>query len=337
MSTITHIDAQTVARLLGPAGAVEALRRALQSGFDPAQDHARIADPLEHGEFLLMPSETATAAGVKVLTVAPGNPALGLQRIQGLYLLFDATTLTPTHLVDGPALTDLRTSAVSVAAIYDALLGSADPLDVVVYGAGPQAVAHVRTLEAVLDGRRAIASISTVVRTPERVDSTAPFTRVLRSGSDEAHAATAAAGLILCTTTARTPLFPGDLVRDDAVVVAVGSHEPDARELDADLMARADVAVEAIDVALRECGDVIMAIDEGKLSADRLLTMRGVVTGQDPLSGDRPFVFKSAGMPWQDLVIAEAIAAAHDGRGGTPVEAGAGAGAGAGAVVGADG
>lgn len=107
------------------------------------------------------------------------------------------------------------------------------------------------------------------------------------------------------------------------------STKPDARELDAELMARADVAVEATDVALRECGDVIMAIDEDKLSVDRLLTMRGVVTGQDPLSGDRPFVFKSAGTPWQDLVIAEAIAAAYDQRGSAPVDAEA--------LVGADG
>ena len=312
MSAIQLIDAPTTQQLLGPAGAVKALRNALRDGYQPEDDHARIADPLARGEFLLMPSETGSAVGVKVLTVAPENPALGLQRIQGLYLLFDQHTLAPTHIIDGPALTDLRTSAVSIAATLDPLLRSSAPLEVVVYGAGPQAEAHVRTLRDTLAGHREIAGVTSIVRSPEKVRADAPFDRVIANGTDDAHAATRAAGLILCTTTARTPLFDGALVRRDAVVVAVGSHEPDARELDGALLGRANVVVEARDVALRECGDVIMAIGEGHLSTDDLLTMHDVVRGEATLQADRPFVFKSAGMPWQDLVIAEAIARAFD-------------------------
>lgn len=336
-AAIGYIGHATAKELLSPAVAVEALRRTLEGGYRPEGDHARIADPLAHGEFLLMPSETETAAGIKVLTVAPGNPERGLQRIQGLYILFDAQTLAPTSLIDGPALTDLRTSAVSLAAVRDPLLRDDSPLEVVVYGAGHQAEAHVRTLRAVLEGRRGIASVACVVRNPDRVGADlvgsdrsaagrsgseragagrsgagAPFTEVLRSGSAEAEAATARAGLILCTTTARSPLFRGDLVRDDAVVVAVGSHEPDARELDARLMGRADVVVEERGVALRECGDVVMAIAEGALRAEELIPLADYVTGAAVPRGDRPLVFKSAGMPWQDLVIARAIADAGD-------------------------
>lgn len=331
--SIEYIDRATAQELLSPADAVEALRRTLLAGYRPERDHARVADPLARGEFLLMPSETDAAVGVKVLTVAPGNPARGLQRIQGLYILFDAQTLAPTRLIDGPALTDLRTAAVSLAAVRDPLLRDDGSLDVVVYGAGHQAEAHVRTLRAVLDGRREIASVACVVRSPDRVsadriaadadDSRSgadrahagpPFTEVLRSGSAEAEAATARAGLILCATTARTPLFRGGLVRDDAIVVAVGSHEPDARELDAELMGRADVVVEERDVALRECGDVVMAVAAGALRAEELIPLADYLTGTATVRGGRPLVFKSAGMPWEDLVIAEAIADARDQR-----------------------
>mgnify|MGYP001244129123 CR=1 FL=1 len=310
-ASIRYIDAGTVLRLLSPTDAVQAIRRALQAGYRPEHDHRRTANPLSHGEFLLMPSEAGDAAGIKVLTVAPGNPARGLPRIQGVYVLLDARTLAPRYLIDGPSLTELRTAAVSLAAVKDALAGDS-PLDVAVFGTGPQGLAHVRTLHEVLEGTRAVRSVTALVRGTRAVASGGYFTHVARIGSTEAGAALAAAGLIICATTARTPLFDGSVVRDDAIVIAVGSHEPDARELPSSLMGRADVIVEDLAAALRECGDVIMAIDDGSLSRDRLLLMADIVSGSGSPHGDRPIVFKSAGMPWEDLVIAAAVADAHD-------------------------
>ena len=87
----------------------------------------RMAVPLAAGQFLLMPAELAAASdgpsavGIKVATVAPGNAGSGVPRIQGLYLLFDATTLSPQAVLDGSALTTLRTPAVSVAAVLPRL------------------------------------------------------------------------------------------------------------------------------------------------------------------------------------------------------------------------
>ncbi|MBS3177275.1 MULTISPECIES: ornithine cyclodeaminase family protein [unclassified Pseudoclavibacter] len=312
---IPFLDASDVEALLTPTAAVDALRRALAGGFRPETDHARIFEQLDGGEFLLMPAETATSTGIKVLTIAPDNPARGLARIQGLYVLFDSATLSPRALIDGPALTDIRTSAVSVAAIRDALERDSGTLDIVVFGAGPQARAHVRTVRAVLEGTRLVGSVTSVVRSPARVTTGADFDAVVAAGTEEAGAATRAAGLILCTTTASTPLFEDDVVRDDAVVVAVGSHSPDARELPGALLGRSDVIVEDIGAALRECGDVVLAIDEGHLAADDLIPMGDLVRGSRGLRGGRPVVFKSAGMSWEDLVLAQAIADADGRRG----------------------
>ncbi len=308
---VPFIDHAGVERLLTPRAAVDALRRTLQDGFRPESDHQRILEPLAHGEFLLMPSETSEYAGIKVITLAPENPARGLARIQGLYLLCDPETLSLSCLIDGPALTDLRTPAVSLAATQD-LLAEGDTLDVVLYGAGHQGQGHLRTLQDVLRGRRPIGTVTAIVRNPEGAGSIDGVTRTVRAGSDEAADATAAAGLIMCTTTARTPLFDGSLVRDDAVVIAVGSHEPDARELPSDLMARSDVVIEDVATALRECGDVVMAIEDGPLTHDDLIPMADLLTGAAGLHGDRPVVFKSSGMSWEDLVIAAAIARAYD-------------------------
>jgi ornithine cyclodeaminase/alanine dehydrogenase-like protein (mu-crystallin family) len=290
------LDAAAVASL-GPAGAVRAITDALRDGLDPAGDPPRAAVGLEHGQFLLMPSETAVAAGVKVATVAPGNPGRGLPRIQAVYLLFDRETLALRAVLDGAALTTLRTPAVSVAAVLPAL--PERPLRAAVIGAGPQATGHVATLNAV----RPLASTTYLVRNPSRIALDA-----VRLGTADAYEALRAADVVVCATSARTPPFDSAPLRDDAVMIAVGSHEPDARELDAALLGRATVVVEDVATALREAGDVVLAIAEGALTADDLVPMRDLVTGAVTPSADRPLVFKSVGMSWQDLVVAEAVA-----------------------------
>ena len=121
------------------------------------------------------------------------------------------------------------------------------------------------------------------------------------------------ADVVVCATSARSPVFDSALLRDDAVVVAVGSHEPDARELDAPLLGRATVVVEDIATALREAGDVVLAIAESMLTAADLVPMRDVLTGDVALPTDRPLVFKSVGMSWQDLVVAAAVVRCSEG------------------------
>jgi ornithine cyclodeaminase len=117
----------------------------------------------------------------------------------------------------------------------------------------------------------------------------------------------AAADVVCCCTTAREPLFDGALVADHATVVAIGSHEPAARETDEALAARATVVVESRTSALREAGDVILAIDAGATTADRLVTLAELVRGEATPAAGRPRLFKSTGMSWEDAVVAGAL------------------------------
>lgn len=290
-----YFDAAAVAAL-GPAAAVEAITGALRAGIDPAADTPRQAIDLTHGQFLLMPSEGSGAAGVKVATVAPDNPQRGLPRVQAAYLMFDSATLTLRAALDGTALTTLRTPAVSVAAVLDRL--PARSIRIAVVGAGPQAIGHVAAFAAV----RTIDRATYLVRDRSRTS-----LDVVALGSEQAEQALRSADVVVCATSAREPVLDTALLRDDAVVVAVGSHEPDARELDAALLGRSTVVVEDVATALREAGDVVLAITDGALTAADLVPMRSVVTGRTTVPADRPLVFKSVGMSWQDLAVATAV------------------------------
>jgi ornithine cyclodeaminase len=231
-----------------------------------------------------------------VVTVAPDNPGRGLPRIQAAYLLFDQDTLALRAVLDGTALTTLRTPAVSVAAVLDRLPNR--PLRVAVIGAGPQATGHVATLAAV----RPLDDATYLVRDPSRAALAALALR-----STQADEVLRRADVVVCATSARSPVFDSALVHDHAVVIAVGSHEPDARELDATLLGRATVIVEDVETACREAGDVVLAIADGTLTAADLVPMRAVVAGAFAPPADRPLVFKSVGMAWQDLVVATAV------------------------------
>jgi len=306
--TIPWFDAAAIAAACSPARAVAAIDEAVRRGAADADGPGRISVPLQRGEFLLMPAEAAGAVGIKVLTVAPGNAAAALPRIQGVYLLFDQTTLAPAAILDGIALTTLRTPAVSVAAVLPRLRLDTGPLNLVIFGAGPQAIAHEATVRSALEGVRDIGSVDYVVRDPQRAATALGATAlVLASGSPAAASAIREADLIVCATSAREPLFDSALVKNTATVIAVGSHEPAARELDAALFARSFVVVETVAAALAEAGDVVLAIGEDAIGADALVPMADMIGGAVNIPVDRPVVFKSVGMSWQDLAIAQVV------------------------------
>lgn len=305
MDDITTIDYDSAFTRLSPAGAVAALRDAIRAGRVPSSDPLRASLPVDNGAFLLMPSVSSTAFGIKLLSVANADYRPDLARIKGTYVLFDATTLAPTAYIDGAAITNLRTPAVSLAGVLDFFSPAPVSLHVVIFGTGPQARAHAATVRDCFPECELDLVFCSRSR-PDDVD-----LNWVEAGSDKARGLTRSADLILLTTTAREPIIHRGDVSDSAVIIAVGSHEPDAREVAGDIMRDAHVIIEDWDATFAEGGDVILAEKEGTITRDRLVTWTDVITGQATVERDRPIVFKFTGMAWEDLVIAEAIAAQH--------------------------
>jgi ornithine cyclodeaminase len=313
--TARFITAEEITGSFSFLSAVNAIEEALLGGLDPAGDLPRSILPIEKGELLLMPSTSVEGSGMKVLTIAPNNPALNEPRIQGLYLLFDKDNLSISSILDGAALTTYRTPAISLAAVRKALELSPGEISVVVFGSGPQAISHIQTLAA-LDAK--VTSVVFVVRDIEKAQKRIPDVaqmgltsdcaiQILGADSHEVNQHLQQADLVIAATTARTPLFDSTLLKQSVIVIAVGSHEPDFREVDSKLVARAQVVVETRASALREAGDVIMAIGDGSVTAQSLHELADVVCGRTTLNREQPIFFKSSGMSWEDLVIARAI------------------------------
>lgn len=312
--SLPYFDSTAVRAATPWTTAIAALEHALLNGVDPEDDSPRWFSPVPNGEFLLMPASGQRYSGIKALTVAPANPVRGLEKIQGVYILFDSDTLAPLATMDGNELTAIRTPATTLLAVKHILASAPDGArrshesterkHVLVFGAGVQALNHLRAAHAVLPE----ASFAVVGRRPERV--TALIGQLATEGIEVrpgSQAEVPDADVVICATSSRTPLFDGGLVAPGAVVAAVGQHGLDAREVDAGLVLRSDVVVEGRASALREAGDLIPARSAEEWEAIRPANLRDLVKGEFERSPGRPCLYAGVGMAWEDLATAAVV------------------------------
>lgn len=283
----------------------DALEEALRAGLPGEIDPPRQFMDLPNGEMLMMPSRVTGVPTIKIVTILhdPDGPGA---RIKGVHLVCDPVSLAPRVIMDAAALTVMRTTAVSIVALR--ALAPSDAKRVVIFGAGPQGAAHLDAIAA----EWPIEDVTVCARRLERAEGMVaaarerhPNLRIEAVESSEASSRTSTADIIVCATTATTPVFddPGH----DVTAVAVGGHSPTGRELPGPLVARSFVAVEDREAAMREAGDVVMPINEGLMTAEAISAdLTDLVTKSFDLPGSR--IFKSMGMGWEDAVVSARIA-----------------------------
>jgi ornithine cyclodeaminase len=219
-------------------------------------------------------------------------------------VLFEALSLTPVLLLDGAALTEVRTAAVSAWATD--VLAPPDAKTLVLFGSGPQARAHLRALADI----RALEEMVLVALDDRSASELLALAgslgiRARRAGASEV----ARADIVCCCTSSPVPLFDGNLLRPGTHVIAIGSHLPDRRELDTATVLRSVVVVETRASALAGAGDLIIPVKEGALgaelvAADLFELARGLIPPRD--EGDVT-LFKSVGVAFEDLAMARAV------------------------------
>jgi 1-piperideine-2-carboxylate/1-pyrroline-2-carboxylate reductase [NAD(P)H] len=315
MTGIPFLAGTDLATLATEAEAVGFLEEALRSGLvDPENDSPRLFSPAPGGEFLIMPTVGPAWSGVKLVTLAPGNPKRGRPKVQGVYAVISSGDLAPRMLMDAVELTLIRTPATTVLAIKKLLAGGSDrggePLPVAVFGTGPQAERHLRCLAAVL------GTLDAVV-VGHRAGSTAAFAQRCAAGGLTVRAGEADdvrnVAVVICATSSSTPVLDDRLVPDDAVVAAVGAHGLDRAELPPELIRRSDIVVESRASAMRESGNLIGARSAEEWAAlPPIANIADLVAGRFERRAGHPAVFSGVGMAWEDLVIATAIYERHE-------------------------
>jgi alanine dehydrogenase len=287
------IDVQAEAFALLAAGrAVEGLRAVARSEDPPG---VAIFNPC----FL----RGGAGYGVKVVSDFYGNSARGLPRMSAVITLFDGETGMPRTLMEGGYVTDLRTGAGTALAARH--LARQDSRVLAVIGAGRVARNQVEALSTLFDFEK----ILLFTRTRGRGEALArSFPRAELVDSPEA--ALRDADIVVAATTSKVPVVQGAWLKPGAFVAAVGAYVAENRELDDEAITRA--ACHVIDSradVLERAGDFLIPIAKKLLRREQVADIAEIISGARP--GRRSprdiVVFKSSGVPIQDLVTAQHI------------------------------
>ncbi len=312
---LSEADVQQVLTMPLALSAVEAAHRELADAAapqgQPAQDTPRARTRLPQTTLHLLHG------------ALPGHGVLGFKaytsnrsgnRFQ--VHLFDAASGVLKAILAADFLGMMRTGAASgVAAKFLARPGAQVAG---VFGAGWQAEGHVLALCAALPLQR----VNVFARDAARL---ADFCRRLseQTGVDVRPAASPEAlvreaEVLGTVTTAAAPLFDADWLQAGAHINAAGSNSLIRQEVSEAAIRKCGlIAVDTVDAALKEAGDLLPLFEKGRLQSRQLVELGDIMVGRRPGRSDAEQItlFESQGLAVQDLALASRVLALAEARG----------------------
>jgi alanine dehydrogenase len=262
--------------------------------------------PGREGILFAMPAylPSAGALTTKLVSLFPLNAGSALPTHQAVIVAFDAETGEPRALLDGTAITALRTGAASALSVR--LLAREDASVLALLGSGVQARSHAEAFARV----RRLREIRVASRNPERAEALAAElsarlgvdTRAVASYEE----AVRGADLVAATTHASEPVVEREWLAPGAHVTSVGVN-PHGREVAGEVVRDSVVAVESRAAALAPypagANDLLWAIrdglvDEGHIHAELGELVAGSRAGRT--NAEQLTLYKSVGVAIQD-------------------------------------
>lgn len=284
--------------------ALEAVEEAFQGLFDgTATNLPRRRIAMERGTLHLMASvvNSRQALGIKAYNTFG-------DRVDFLIPLYSSEDGRLLALVEGDWLGRVRTGAATgVATKY---MARADAKTLGLFGTGGQAatqllaVCAVRPIQRVyVYSRRAEHRASFVAEMQPKIGA-----QIVAVG--EPRSAVEASDVIVTMTSASEPVFQGDWLPPGVHINAAGSNHAKRREVDRKTIRRCSrIAVDSIEQAKLECGDLIMAVEDKILYWEDVIEFAdivgGRVTGRE--SPEERTLFESQGISVWDVATAARV------------------------------
>lgn len=286
----------------------------IEEGFDAYSAGRANVPPI--GELLMEKGEVHIKYGcisgdpfyvIKIASSFHGNPARGLPPGNGMMLLFSQESGEVVAVLhDRAYLTDVRTAlAGAIGAKY---LAPADVRCIGIMGSGVQARMQLEHLAQVTACRDALVW-GRSKENLEKYSSDMAASGFAIETTQDADEIGARCNLIVTTTPATAPLLSAGQIRPGTHITAIGSDTPDKQELDAEILARADVVVAD---SIEQChlrGEIARAMEAEKIRADELVEIGDIIAGRarGRTAEDQITVFDSTGVAVQDMMISRAV------------------------------
>jgi ornithine cyclodeaminase/alanine dehydrogenase len=306
--------------------AVETAFGELARGKTVMPQRAVIPIPDHKGIYLAMPGYIGgdmNALGLKVVTVYPNNPSqYDLPTILGTLMLCDPATGKAIAIMDAGYLTAVRTGAASgVATKY---LARKDSKVCTIFGAGVQARKQLEAVQIVQPLEKVFVNDIAEKAMESFAGDLSSSLGVEITPTKEVETAVRESDIIITASSSHEPVFDGNWMKPGTHVNNIGSHTPDAREMDTTTVKRSKFVADLKEANLAEAGDILIPIKEGAVTEDHIYASLGeIVVGDKPgrENAEEITVFKSCGLAIQDVSTALAIYDAARKKGvGTEVE-----------------
>ena len=255
-----------------------------------------------HGDFRAMPAAGNGIAILKWVTSFPPNRAKGLPVVVGVIVVSDATTGEWRALVDGTAVTALRTGA--AAAVATQALARPDAATVGLIGCG---------LHGAWAGRCLVAAGYTQGVCAD-VDDEAARRVADELGWQTGTAADALdADVVTLVTPGHQPVVTLRNLRPGLHVNALGADGPGKAEMDAEAVAACRLFCDEWAQASHG-GELTGAVEQGLISRDDVTDLGAVLTGstEGRTSPDETTLFDSTGLAIQDLALIVELLRLHE-------------------------
>ena len=165
-----------------------------------------------------------------------------------------------------------------------------------------EAVSCARKLERVrVFSRRAERREAFAERMSERLNLSVTATQSPEEALD-------GADIVITVTNARSPVFPGRLLRPGTHINAAGSNHVLRRESDGDAVRMASlIAVDSMEQAQMEAGDLAQAEQDGVFDWAEACELHDVLAGNRPgrTSAEQITLFESQGLAVEDIAMAD--------------------------------
>lgn len=302
-----------VIKVLDMADCMDVVERAfaeLASGTAVLPLRINITPP--DGLALYMPAylKELGALACKVVTVYKSNPKeYNLPTVIGKVLLQDPKTGDVICIMDGGYLTAVRTGAASgVATKY---LAREDKGQVAgIFGAGVQAEMQLWAVAVARNLVRAYVYDVSAEATERFIKKMSDKLNLEILKADSPDTMLTESDIICTATSSPTPIFDGNKVREGTHINGIGSHTPNARELDTAVVKRSKFIADSYEACLKEAGDIMIPIQEGALEKSHMHAELGeIITGKKSARADDKEItlFKSNGLAIQDVATAKLI------------------------------
>ncbi|MFG2026117.1 ornithine cyclodeaminase family protein [Streptomyces sp. NPDC048825] len=307
---VLYLSGHQVTQLLSIDAAIASQRAAFTALDDGTADlPGKIMEPSGFDDSVVLAYvarlSADTGAVAKFGSVNPGNAAAGLPTVHAVINALDPVTGRLAAVMDGTAVTTLRTAAASAVA-FDAL-ATADSAELGLIGSGTQALAHARAVARVRDLRAVRLWSPTPSRRERAAELLAAELGIAAKAVASAEEAVSGLPMVAACTLSSTPVVRGEWLAPGCTVVSVGSFERTRSEVDAEVVRRAAaVVVDDPDTAAGHAGPVVDALRSGLLEAENLIPLGGVLTGrrEGRTSPDDIVYYNSVGLGIQDAAAA---------------------------------